>query len=95
MSGGAPAADSSNDIYVMTGNGVFDANTGGSNYGESYVKLTSSLGVADYFTPLDQSSLSAGDQDVGSGGTAILIDQTSGPFLHLMVGAGKSGFSTF
>jgi hypothetical protein len=91
MSGGAPAADSSNDIYVMTGNGVFDANTGGSNYGESYVKLTSSLGVADYFTPLDQSSLSAGDQDVGSGGTAILIDQTSGPFLHLMVGAGKSG----
>jgi chitodextrinase len=91
MSGGAPAVDSSNNVYVMTGNGVFDAGGGGSNYGSSYIKLTSSLGVSDYFTPHDQLNLDGNDTDVGSGGTALLIDQTSGPVSHLMVGAGKSG----
>jgi len=91
MSGGAPAADSSNNLFLMTGNGVFDADTGGSNYGDSYMKLTSGLAVSDWFTPHDQSNLDDGDQDVGSGGTALLIDQTSGPITHLMVGAGKSG----
>jgi hypothetical protein len=91
MSGGAPAADTANNIYLMTGNGGFDANTGGSNYGDSYVKLTTGLAVSDYFTPHDQSNLDGSDADVGSGGTALLIDQTTGPIAHLMVGAGKSG----
>lgn len=91
MSGGAPAIDNSNNVYVMTGNGVFDAGSGGSNYGDSYMKLTSSLAVSDYFTPHNQSFLDGGDTDVGAGGTALLIDQTSGPLTHLMVGAGKSG----
>ncbi len=91
MSGGAPAIDSSNNVYVMTGNGVFDAGSGGSNYGDSYMKLTSSLGVSDYFTPHNQSILDGQDGDVGAGGTALLIDQTSGPVTHLMIGAGKSG----
>jgi len=91
MSGGAPAIDSSNNIYVMTGNGVFDAGSGGSNYSNSYVKLNSSLAVLDFFTPHDQSNLDSTDFDVGAGGTALLIDQTSGPIAHLLVGAGKSG----
>ena len=91
MSGGAPAIDSSNNVYVMTGNGIFDAGSGGSNYGDTYMKLSSSLGVSDYFTPHNQSVLDGGDTDVGSSGTALLIDQTSGPVAHLMIGAGKSG----
>jgi hypothetical protein len=91
MSGGAPAADSSNNIYLMTGNGLFDANTGGSNYSDSYLKLSTSLAVSDYFTPHNQFNLNGGDTDVGSGGTALLIDQTAGPVAHLLVGAGKSG----
>jgi chitodextrinase len=91
MSGGAPAADSSHNVYVMTGNGVFDANSGGSNYSDSYLKLSGGLAVSDWFTPHDQSNLDSNDTDVGSGGTALLIDQTSGPIAHLMVGAGKSG----
>jgi len=87
MSGGAPAADSSNNLYVMTGNGSFDADTGGSDYGSSYLKLstTGGLTVSDYFTPHNQDSLSSADQDVGAGGTALLFGQ------NLMVGAGKSG----
>jgi hypothetical protein len=91
MSGGAPAIDSGNNVYVMTGNGVFDAGSGGSNYSDSYMKLSSSLGVSDYFTPHNQSFLDSGDTDVGAGGTALLIDQISGPIAHLMIGAGKSG----
>jgi chitodextrinase len=91
MSGAAPAADSSNNIYLMTGNGLFDANTGGSNYSNSYLKLSTSLAVSDYFTPHNQMNLDGGDTDVGSGGTALLIDQAAGPVAHLLVGAGKSG----
>jgi len=85
MSGGAPAADSSNHLYVMTGNGTFDADSGGSDYGDSYLKLTGSLSVSDWFTPHNQSSLDLNDVDVGAGGTALLFGQ------NLMVGAGKSG----
>jgi hypothetical protein len=90
MSGGAPAADSSNNLYVITGNGVFDGNT---QFGDSFLKLStgSSMGVLSFFAPSDQASLSSTDQDLGSGGAAILIDQPSGPVPHLLVGGGKEG----
>ncbi len=50
---GAPAMDSSDNIYVETGNGLFDANTGGIDFGDTFLKLGTVLGshVADYFTP--------------------------------------------
>ena len=93
MSGGAPAADATNNLYILTGNGSFDAGSGGSNYGDSTVKLStaSGLSVADYFTPKDQATLNANDTDHGSGGAAILMDQPSGPVTHLLIGGGKSG----
>ncbi|HXR32393.1 MAG TPA: putative Ig domain-containing protein [Verrucomicrobiae bacterium] len=93
MSGGAPAADSSNNLYFLTGNGSFDADSGGSNYGDSTVKLSTAggLSVAGYFTPSDQASLNANDTDHGAGGAAILVDQPSGPVAHLLIGGGKEG----
>jgi putative Ig domain-containing protein len=93
MSGGAPAADSAGNLYFLTGNGTFDANTGGSDYGDSTVKLNTSggLSVADYFTPMNQASLNSGDVDHGAGGAAILMDPSSGPVAHLLIGGGKSG----
>jgi hypothetical protein len=93
MSGGAPAADSSNNLYFLTGNGSFDAGSGGSNYGDSTVKLSTASGltVAGYFTPDNQLSLNANDSDHGAGGAAILIDQPSGPVPHLLIGGGKDG----
>ena len=93
MSGGAPAADSSNDLYFLTGNGSFDANSGGSNYGDSTIRLTASGGlhVQDYFTPGNQGSLNSGDADHGAGGAAVLVDPSSGPVPHLLIGGGKSG----
>ncbi len=93
MGGGAPAADSAGNLYFLTGNGTFDANTGGLDYGDSTVKLSTSgaLTVADYFTPMDQANLSSADRDHGSGGAAILMDPSSGPVAHLLIGGGKSG----
>ena len=94
MGGGAPAVDSGGSLYFITGNGTFDANnSGGANYGDSVVKLASAngLAVADYFTPRDQSNLDANDNDFGSGAATVLIDQTSGPLAHLLIGGGKAG----
>ncbi|HWY77340.1 MAG TPA: hypothetical protein VN281_17090 [Verrucomicrobiae bacterium] len=81
-SGGmAPAADSSGNIYIMTGNGDFD---GGANFGESMVKLNGTLSVLDYATPANWSSLNAGDTDFGSGGPTLLPTGYA-------VGMGKDG----
>ena len=85
MSGAAPAVDGSGNLYFITGNGTFNASQ--SNYGDSFLKLSASLSVADYFTPSDQSTDETADADFGSGGAAILVN--SGPTAHLAVGGGK------
>src|SRR5690242_12059276 len=85
--GQGPVADSAGNVYVATGNGLFNANTGGSAYGDSILRLNgSSLSVLDYFTPDDQSSLSSTDADLGSGGPILL------PGTNVLVSAGKDGW---
>ncbi|MGA7906127.1 MAG: hypothetical protein WCA16_01880 [Candidatus Sulfotelmatobacter sp.] len=93
MSGVGPAADSEGNIYIITANGTFDVSTGGSDYGDTILKLTlngSVFTVADYFTPFDQANMSSQDLDLGAGGAVLLPDQSSGP-PHLLVAAGKTG----
>jgi len=86
MSGSGIAADGNGYIYVMTSNGDSD---GISNFGESFVKLHSDLsGVYDYFTPYQQRTFSANDQDVGSGGMLLLPTQ-NGAVPNEVVGCGK------
>jgi hypothetical protein len=90
MSGGAMAADSNNNLYVLTGNGTFAPSNG--NYGDSLLQLTSSLSVLQYFTPSDQATDEATDTDFGSGGAAVLADLPAGsPVTHLVVGGTKNG----
>jgi hypothetical protein len=93
MGGGAPPLDAAGNLFVITGNGTFDVNVGGSNYGDSVVKLSTASGLAaiDYFTPSTQAMLDANDTDFGSGGAAILVDQSTGPVPHLLIGGGKDG----
>jgi hypothetical protein len=80
-----PAVDSEGNLYVPTGNGTFDATSGGRDYGDSVLKLDgSSLAVRDYFTPFDQADILAGDSDVGSSGPTLLPDQP-GPHRHLLL----------
>jgi hypothetical protein len=85
LSDTGPAVDSEGNLYVPTGNGTFDATSGGRDYGDSVLKLDgSSLGVRDYFTPFDQAAILAGDSDVGSSGPTLLPDQP-GPHRHLLL----------
>lgn len=93
QTGDAPAVDSSGNLYVMTGNGTFDANTSGIDFGDTFLKLSkngTSLTLSDYFTSFNQANLDSSDQDVGSGGPLVLPDQ-SGAHPHLLVGASKPG----
>ena len=95
--GNGVAADSSNAIYFVSGNGTFDANTGGRNYGDSAIKLSAValkrkrvLRASDYFTPHNQQHLSSQDLDMGTGGAVLLPDQAVGP-AHLLVTTDKAG----
>jgi outer membrane protein assembly factor BamB len=94
--GSGPAADSSGAIYAGSGNGTFDADSNGSDFGDSILRLTWSsanhtITVADYFTPWDQQTLDAYDRDLGSGGLVLLPDQPGTRYPHLLVQAGKEG----
>jgi len=90
QSGGGVAADSAGNLFFVTGNGDFDANTGGNDYGESYVKLSPSGIVLDYFTPYNESTLNLYDLDLGSAGLILLPDQP-GTTPQLVGNAGKGG----
>jgi hypothetical protein len=92
MSGAGPAADANGNIYFATGNGSFDGQNSGSDFGDSILKLSTKRGLnlADYFTPFNQNNLNAGDVDLGSGGVMLLPDQT-GTHPHLLVLEGKEG----
>jgi hypothetical protein len=83
MAGAAPSFDASGNIYLPTGNG--DSN-GTTNFGQSVVRLTpKTLGVQDFFTPSNFSSLNVADLDLGSSGVVFLPGTN-----RIMVG-GKEG----
>jgi hypothetical protein len=96
QSGGGPSADSKHNVFVVTGNGKFDANLGGPafNYGDSILRFSSTggLAVTDYFTPCDQATLASAGQDLGSSAPLLLPDSI-GPASHpnLLIAAAKDG----
>jgi hypothetical protein len=100
MSGDGPGADAKGNVYLLTGNGLFeptlDANgfPNMGDFGNSFLKVattTSNLKVADYFAMSAAVVESGGDFDLGSGGEMLLPDLTdsNGNVKHLVVGAGK------
>jgi Big-like domain-containing protein len=95
MAGSGLAADSAGNIFLPTGNGVFDTvNIPATQLGDSEVKLfyngTTTLSLLDYFTPFNQLNLEQGDVDLGSGGILLLPDQP-GNHPHELIQAGKDG----
>jgi Ig-like domain-containing protein len=102
MAGAGLAADSSNNIYFLAGNGTFDTTLDANgfpnqgDYGNGFIKLSTAgntLTVADYFNMHDTNSESGGDVDLGSGGAMVLPDlkDAQSNTWHLAVGAGKDG----
>jgi hypothetical protein len=94
MGGGGPAADAAGSVFVISGNGFGDT-PGMNSYGNSFVRLSNSggLAVADYFTPYNTISEDNGDVDFGSAAPLLLPDMVdpNGITRHLAVGAGKDG----
>jgi hypothetical protein len=90
QSGGGLSSDSAGYVYAETANGTFDVDTGGSDYGDSALKLGATGKVVDYFTPHNQAALSSGDIDFGSANPVILPDQ-SGSVPHELLASGKPG----
>jgi hypothetical protein len=91
QSGGGPSADSNHDVFVVTGDGAFNANRGLQSYSDSFLRLGTEAGltVADYFTPCDQSLLESEGFDVGAGSPVLLPESSSQP--HLLIGGSKGG----
>ena len=93
-SGGGPAADTKGNIFVVTGNGVFNLNTGGASAGNSFLKLTLSNGafhILDFYTPSNYASLNVDDLDLGSGGPMIAPTQSGAAVPSLILCGGKDG----
>src|SRR5262249_32543743 len=88
-----PAADSAGNVYVPTGNGTFDATSGGRDYGDTGLKLSlqhDALVIRDYFTPYNQATINERDADLGSCGPLALPDQP-GPHPRLLLQPTKAG----
>ncbi|HEY3929686.1 MAG TPA: Ig-like domain-containing protein [Candidatus Koribacter sp.] len=85
MGGGGIAADKFGNLLLSTGNGDWD---GTAMFGQSIVELSPTLGILDYFTPIDHVNESKGDKDLGSGGL-LLLPTNGGPYPHEAVNCSK------
>lgn len=85
QSGQGLTVDDDGYLHLMTGNGTFNAATGGESFGCSFVKLSPSLVVADWFTPSNVDFLNAVDADLGSSGVLAI------PGMKRVTGIGKDG----
>ena len=83
--GRAPTIDADGNAYFATGNGKWD---GSRNWGDTLMKLHVSragLTLVDYFTPGDEATLNANDDDLSGSGFTLL------PGTNLLLGGGKEG----
>ena len=101
MSGSGPASDGTS-LFLSTGEGTFNANTGGTEYGESILKLglaptvtlpapfLPQFPVQDTFTPFNILDLANTDTDLGTGGVT-LFDTPAPSAGKFLVTAGQEG----
>ncbi len=77
MSGGAMSVDGSGNLYAVTGDGTYNGTT---EFGDTLLKLSSTLTILDWFTPSNNGLLLSVDADLSSarvvlipGGTKLVI----------------------
>jgi hypothetical protein len=93
QSGAAPSLDLDDNLYVVTGDGSYDANLGGLDFGQTVLKFSLNrpgLSPIDYFTPFDYEEMEKRNMDLGTGGSILLPDQP-GLHPHLLITVGKAG----
>jgi hypothetical protein len=73
-SGSGLSADTDGNLYVSTGNGTYNLNSGTQDAGDTILKLSTQQGlqVSDYFTPFNQQCFEPADTDLGSAGVLLL-----------------------
>lgn len=94
QSGDGPAADLLGNIYIASGNGDFDLNSGGRDAGNTVLKLALQSGALvrqDYFTPADTANLTAQDLDLGAAGPILPPTQQGAAAPNLVIVGGKDG----
>lgn len=85
-----PDASMNGRVYAATGNGDFNAVSGGHNYGDSVVSLSADLlDLLGSYTPTDYQQLQDGDVDLGSTSPTILPDQANSQTPWMLVQGGK------
>ncbi len=90
--GGAVIDPASGDIFTAAGNGPYDANKGGVNYGDSILKLSpDGSTLLDSFTPENYRQLESGDLDLGSMAPALLPRVSASATPLMLVQGGKDG----
>jgi hypothetical protein len=98
-SNGGVTADAQGYIYSVSGNGTFDANTNGTDYGDAVMKLappaagaaSNLMAVNQYFTPDNQAYLNDHDLDTGGIENLLFTDPASGVAPNLLVAGDKNG----
>ncbi len=78
------------NVFITTGNGLYTANTGGHDYGDSVVELSPDLTrLIDTYTPTNFATLRQNDQDLGSAAPAMLPPQAGSTTPYMAVQGGK------
>jgi hypothetical protein len=86
--GAAFAADNASNLYITTGNGSFNASTGGTEWGEGLLKLNTVTNTfTSYFVPSINNFLDLQDLDVSSAGALIL--PAASPLVAPMIVSGS------
>ncbi len=88
--GGAVIDPVSGNVFVSTGNGTFDANNGGHNYGDTEIELSPDLTkIVDTYTSSNFATLQANDQDLASASPVMLPKQANSKTPYMLVQGGK------
>jgi outer membrane protein assembly factor BamB len=92
MAGSAPAVDSAGNIYISTGNGSFGTTAKGvRETGNSFIKLSPTLELIDYFTPHNSAAMNESDQDLGASGVLLVPNASDASDTKYVLGGGKGG----
>lgn len=88
--GGAVVDPVTGNVFVVTGNGPYNASSGGHDYGDSVLELSPDLTkLVDSYTPDNYAQLEADDADLGSTAPVLLPRQVGSSTPYLTVQAGK------